>query len=101
MRRMICPYICDNKTEYGYCKTTACINRNYTLKNERKENGEKMKICELKIKDMASVHSIIQGLLLNGYEVQSDVIWKEFPQTGIECFMIAIFDHQAEKGSVE
>ena len=21
-----CPYLCDNKTEYGYCKTTGCIN---------------------------------------------------------------------------
>ena len=21
-----CPYICNNKTEYGYCKTTGCIN---------------------------------------------------------------------------
>lgn len=20
-----CPYVCDNKTAYGYCKTTACI----------------------------------------------------------------------------
>ena len=25
----ICPYICDNKTEYGYCKTTTCINPGY------------------------------------------------------------------------
>lgn len=45
----------------------------------------------LKIKDMASVISITQALLLNGYEVQSSVIWKEFPQTGIDCFRISIF----------
>lgn len=57
----------------------------------------KTKICELKIKDMASVNSITQALLLNGYEVQSAVMWKEFPQTGIDCFMIAIFDHPTEK----
>ena len=25
----ICPYECDNKTEYGYCKTTGCINPKY------------------------------------------------------------------------
>ena len=61
----------------------------------------KKKICELKIKDMASVNSITQALLLNGYEVQSAVMWKEFPQTGIGCFMIAIFDHPTEKGDVE
>ena len=42
----ICPYICDNKTEYGYCKTTYCINQkynkkavtsNYTLPNDELE----------------------------------------------------------------
>lgn len=22
----VCPYPCQNKTEYGYCKTTGCIN---------------------------------------------------------------------------
>ena len=53
----------------------------------------KTKICELKIKDMASVNSITQALLLNGYEIQSSVMWKEFPQKGVDCFMIAIFDH--------
>ena len=60
-----------------------------------------MKICELKIKNAASLNLITQALLLNGYEVQSSVIWKEFPQTGIECFMIAIFDHPTEKGGVQ
>lgn len=24
-----CPYVCDNKTEFGYCKTTVCINPKY------------------------------------------------------------------------
>jgi hypothetical protein len=27
--------------------------------------------------------------------------WKEFPQTGIDCFMIAIFNHPTEKGGVQ
>ena len=26
---MLCPYDCANKTEYGYCKTTACINQKH------------------------------------------------------------------------
>ena len=60
-----------------------------------------MKICELKIKDMASVNSITQALLLNGYEVQSGIMWKEYPQTGIDCFMIAILDNTTEKGGTE
>lgn len=25
----LCPYDCFNKTEYGYCKTTGCINPVY------------------------------------------------------------------------
>ena len=29
MSGLICPHICDNKTKYGYCKTTACINPKY------------------------------------------------------------------------
>ena len=24
-----CPYICRNKTSYGYCQTTVCINHKY------------------------------------------------------------------------
>ena len=24
-----CPYICNNKTEFGYCKTTVCVNPKY------------------------------------------------------------------------
>ena len=56
-----------------------------------------MKICELKIKDIASVNSITQVLLLNGYEVQSAVMWKESPQTRIDCIMIAVFDRTSEK----
>ena len=60
-----------------------------------------MKVCDLKIKDMSSVNSITQALLLNGYEVQSSVMWKEFPQTGIDCFMITVFNNQNEQGGAE
>lgn len=24
-----CPYVCNNKTKFGYCKTTVCINPMY------------------------------------------------------------------------
>lgn len=30
-----CPYDCWNKTEYGYCKTTGCINPAYQFLNFR------------------------------------------------------------------
>lgn len=28
-----CPYICNNKSELGYCLTTVCINPTYYLKD--------------------------------------------------------------------
>ena len=28
----VCPYDCENKTELGYCKTTACINPAFNQK---------------------------------------------------------------------
>lgn len=58
-----------------------------------------MKICELKIKDMASANSIILALLLNGYSVDSYIKRKEFPrETSIDCFVIEIYDYSTEKG---
>ena len=61
-----------------------------------------MKICELKIKDMASVNSITQALLLNGYSAKSHTKFKEFPKTSIDYFVVEIYDHPTEKGgSVE
>ena len=58
-----------------------------------------MKICELKIKDIASVNSITQALLLNGYSVKSYTKFKEFPrETSIDYFVVEIFDYPTEKG---
>ena len=61
-----------------------------------------MKIYELKIKDMASVNSITQALLLNGYSVKSRTKFKEFPrETSIDYFVVEIFDHPTEKGGAK
>lgn len=92
-------YVCSVCKEHDFVKSKFCPECG--AKMSRKEDEGEMKICELKIKDMASVNSITQALLLNGYEVQSAVMWKEFPLTGIDCFMIAIFDHPTEKGGVQ
>ena len=57
-----------------------------------------MKICELKLNDMASVESITRILLLNGYTVQAYARCKPFPQeTCIDYFRIEVFDDQTEK----
>lgn len=55
-----------------------------------------MKICELKIKDAQSLTDIIEALLKNGYEVQSAAVYKEYPYSGIDYFMIAIFEKDAQ-----
>lgn len=55
-----------------------------------------MKLCELKIKDSNSLGDIVHALTINGYIVQTAVMWKEFPQTGIDCFMIAVFEKGGE-----
>ena len=60
-----------------------------------------MKICELKIKDIASVNSITQALLLNGYLAKSCTKFKEFPrETSIDYFAIEIYDHPKQKKGV-
>lgn len=58
-----------------------------------------MKICELKIRDMESVKSITQALLLNGYSAKSHAKFKEYPRKAeIDYFLVEIYAEQTEKG---
>ena len=57
-----------------------------------------MKICELKIRDIESVKSITQALLLNGYSSKSHAKFKEFPrETTVDYFLVEIYDNSTEK----
>ena len=38
-----CPYDCFNKTEFGYCKTTGCINSNSVYNSVNKQVWVKSK----------------------------------------------------------
>ena len=60
-----------------------------------------MKICDLKIKDSTSLGDIVHALTINGYTVQTAVMWKEFPQTGIDYFIIGVWENTTEKGGAE
>ena len=40
---------------------------------------------------MKSVEDLTRVLLLNKYEVQSAVVYKDFPNTGIDYFIVGIF----------
>ena len=45
----MCPYVCNNKTSLGYCKTTGCINPKY---NRHSNTGYVIKeILEAKLFD--------------------------------------------------
>lgn len=53
------------------------------------------KLCEIKVTDGAdSLKELVYHLTSNGYTVQTAVVWKEFPNTGIDYWMIAIFDKE-------
>lgn len=58
-----------------------------------------MKICELKIRDMESVKSITQALLLNGYSAKSHAKFREYPREAtVDYFLVEIYDNSTEKG---
>ena len=55
------------------------------------------KLCEIKVDRADSLKELCYHLTANGYTVQTAVIWKEFPGTGIDCWQIAIFDKEEKK----
>lgn len=56
-----------------------------------------MKLCEIKVDRMDSLKELAYHLTVNGYTVQTAVVWKEFPEHGIDYWMIAIFDDIEEQ----
>ena len=49
-----------------------------------------MKLCTLMLGDMASVKSISEGLLLNGYISEVASIPKQYPESGVTYFTLTI-----------
>ena len=52
------------------------------------------KLCEIKVDRKDSLQELCYHLTANGYLVQTAVVWKEFPKTGIDYWMIAIYDKE-------
>lgn len=52
------------------------------------------KLCELRVDRKDSLQELTYHLTANGYTVQTAVVWKEYPNTGIDYWMIAIFDKE-------
>ena len=61
---------------------------------DQKESMNRNKLCEIKVDRADSLKELVYHLTANGYEVQTAVIWKEFPASGIDCWQIAIFDKE-------
>jgi hypothetical protein len=55
------------------------------------------KLCEIKVDRKDSLQELTYHLTANGYTVQTAVVWKEYPQSGIDYWMIAIFDKEENK----
>lgn len=56
------------------------------------------KLCEIKVTEGAdSLKELVYQLTSNGYRVDVAPVYKEFPKSGIDYWMIAIFDKEEEK----
>lgn len=62
--------------------------------NTSKQEESMTKLCEIKVDRADSLKELVYHLTANGYEVQTAVIWKEFPASGIDYWQIAIFEKE-------
>lgn len=55
------------------------------------------KLCEIKVTEGAeSFKELVYQLTANGYRVDAAPVYKEFPKTGFDYWMIAIFDRESD-----
>lgn len=52
------------------------------------------KLCEITVDRADSLKELTYHLTANGYSVQTAVVWKRFPEYGIDRWKIAIFDKE-------
>ena len=70
-------------------------NKNNINNNENKQEEHMTKLCEIKVTAGAdSLKELVFNLTANGYMVQTAPVYKEFPKTGLDYWMIAIFDKE-------
>lgn len=62
-----CPYVCNNKTGFGYCNTTACINPKYQSSSTGEETTT-LKECPFCGTDNVRVQSIFSEYI-RGYNI--------------------------------
>ena len=52
------------------------------------------KLCELNVNSAESLKELCYHLTTNGYAVQTAVVWKEYPQTDIDYWQIAVCEEE-------
>lgn len=45
---------------------------------------------ELKIADVRSLNMLVEALSMNGYRLETAVMWKQFPEKGIDYFAVRV-----------
>lgn len=66
-----------------------------TEKDEPTTTSRPVKLCEIKITEGAnSLKELVFQLTANGYRLDVAPVYKEFPKTGLDYWMIAIFDKE-------
>lgn len=74
--------------EQKFCSTINKI-------EEYVEEEPMTKLCEIKVTEGAdSFKELVYQLTANGYRVDAAPVYKEFPKTGLDYWMIAIFDKE-------
>ena len=56
---------------------------------------------ELKIKDVASLNKLVESLSINGYRLQTAVVWKQWPYNGIDYFAVRVDESDCRVGEGE
>lgn len=70
---------------------------NFNYKHRKPKEEPMNKLCEIKVDRKDSLQELVYHLTANGYRVDTAVVWKEFPNMGIDYWMIAIFDKEEKK----
>ena len=82
-------------------KLASCVNTKTTATDLVSAGWQKEsypdKLCELKVDRKDSLQELVYHLTANGYKVDTAVVWKEFPNTGIDYWTIAIFNREEKK----
>jgi hypothetical protein len=72
-------------------------NFNYKYRKNKSQEDSMKKLCEIKVDRADSLKELTYHLTANGYIVQTEVVYKEFPKLGIDYWRIVIVDREEDK----